>query len=198
MADAFGFIEDDRAPFDMLSAIVRSRRTSLLMDRERPVPVEVIAELCGLATWAPNHKKTWPWRFALFTGEGRSRLGATMVADMVAADVGDDGKRTKTAGKYLRAPAVLVVGATPHPNEMLHLENRDAVAAGIQNLLLGATSIGLASFWSTPALTHPRSVLQLCGFEPDDRVVGVLYLGWPVGEVATPERPPIPITHVTD
>ncbi len=46
-------------------------------------------------------------------------------------------------------------GAHRDDNEMLHAENRDAVAAGIQNLLLGATTLGLASFWSTPALTQP-------------------------------------------
>ena len=129
------------------------------------MPPEVVEQLCELVTWAPNHKKTWPWRFALFTDDGRARLGDTMVADMVEADFGDEGKRLKTRTKYLRTPAVLVVGATPHDNSMLDLENRDAVAAGIQNLLLGATSIGLASFWSTPALTSPPRVLELCGFD---------------------------------
>ena len=31
----------------------------------RPVR-QLVQRLCRLATWAPNHKKTWPWRFALF------------------------------------------------------------------------------------------------------------------------------------
>ena len=130
------------------------------------MPLDVIAELCGLATWAPNHKKTWPWRFAVFTGEGRSRLGDTMADEMERVDFGDDVKRAKTRTKYLRTPVTLVVGCAPHDNEMLHDENRDAVAAGIQNLLLGATALGLASFWSTPALTQPAPVLELCGFDP--------------------------------
>lgn len=167
------------------------------MNRERPVDATTIDELCALATWAPNHKKTWPWRFAEFSAAGRARLGETMAADMADADFGDDTKREKTAGKYMRAPSVLVVGCTPHANEMLHQENRDAVAAAIQNLLLGAAAIGLASFWSTPALTRPPKVLQLCGFDQEDRVIGVLYLGWPEGECAAPERPPLAITRVS-
>ena len=104
-----------------------------------------MTELCGLVTWAPNHKKTWPWRFALFTGDGRARLGATMVDDMIAA-------RSATRASWPRPPrstpaprAVLVVAAAAHDNDMLDAENRDAVAAGIQNLLLGATTLGLAS-----------------------------------------------------
>ena len=184
--------------FEDFSALVRKRRTSLLMDRNRPVDAALIDDLCALASWAPNHKKTWPWRFAEFTGDGRARLGATMAADMVAANFGDETKQEKTRGKYLRAPSVLVVGCAPHQNEMLDQENRDAVAAGIQNLLLGATSLGLASFWSTPALTRPPGVLELCGFAPEDRVVGVLYLGWPAGDCPVPERPAVEITRIAD
>lgn len=183
-------------PFEVFAELARRRRTSLLMD-DRPVDTELIEALCEVALWAPNHKRTWPLKFAEFTGGGRARLGETMATDMTEADFGDEAKQAKTRIKYLRAPSVLVVGCAPHDNEMLHTENRDTVAAAIQNLLLGATATGLASFWSTPALTQPPRVLNLCGFDPDDRVVGILYLGWPDGEVATPERPPIEISRIT-
>ena len=129
----------------------------MIVDQTREVPLDLIAELCGLATWAPNHKKTWPWRFAVFTGAGRAHLGNTMADEMERVGFGDDVKRAKTRVKYLRTPAILVVGCAPHDNEMLHAENRDAVAAGIQNMLLGATTLGLASFWSTPALDPARA-----------------------------------------
>jgi len=187
----------DRAEFERFSELARARRTSMIVDRERDVPPDLIAELCGLATWAPNHKKTWPWRFALFTGDGRARLGDTMADEMERADFGDDTRRAKTRTKYLRTPAVLVVGCTPHENPMLHDENRDAVAAGIQNLLLGATALGLASFWSTPAIPQAATVLELCSFDPDDRLVGIVYLGWAAQPCPAPERPQLPIAHVT-
>ena len=190
-------MDPDRTDFDSFSELVRSRRTSMIVDQEREVPLDLVAELCGLATWAPNHKKTWPWRFALFTGDGRARLGETMAGEMERVDFGDDARRAKTRTKYLRTPAVLVVGCAPHDDEMLHNENRDAVAAGIQNLLLGATTLGLASFWSTPALEQPQRVLDLCGFASDDRLVGIVYLGWAAQECPAPERPSLPITHVT-
>ena len=170
----------------------------MIVDRDRPVDPQLVEELCELATWAPNHKKTWPWRFAYFAGDGRKRFGETMVADMIDADFGDEGKREKTVAKYLRTPATLVVGCAPHDNEMLHTENRDAVAAGIQNLLLGATGLGLATFWSTPALTGPPKVLDLCGFAPDDRIVGVIYLGWPTGAPPPPARREVHVERITD
>lgn len=188
----------ERTTFEELAALVRARRTSMIVDRERDVPLDMVTELCELATWAPNHKRTWPWRFAVFTGEGRARLGDTMADEMERLGVGDEPKRAKTRVKYLRTPTTLVVGCTPHDNEMLDLENRDAVAAGIQNLLLGATSLGLASFWSTPAVTRPPAVLDLCGFDPDDRLVGVVYLGWAAQDCPAPERPRPQVHHVAD
>ena len=80
-------MDPDRADFDEFSKLVRSRRTSMIVDQTREVPIGVIAELCALATWAPNHKKTWPWRFAVFTGAGRTRLGDTMADEMERVDV---------------------------------------------------------------------------------------------------------------
>jgi nitroreductase len=176
--------------------LVRARRTSLLVERDRPVPEDLVAGLCELATWAPNHKKSWPWRFALFTGDGRARLGDAFADDMTDREFGDEAKRAKTRTKYLRAPAVLVVGSAAHEHPTFHVENRDAVAAGIQNLLLGATAAGLASFWSTPPLADAGRVLTLAGFDPDVTMIGVLYLGWPSGAPEVPRRPPVELTVV--
>ena len=181
---------------DDFADLVRARRTHMLVDRDKPVADGLVELLCELATWAPNHKRTWPWRFASFKGDARLRLGEAFVDDMIDADVGDEGKRAKTLTKYARTPTVLVVGCASHDHPTFHDENRDAVAAGVQNALLAATAAGLASFWSTPPLRGAPRVLDLCGFEPDDRIVGLIYLGWPTGSVQKPERPPPVVRHV--
>lgn len=181
---------------DDFTALAQARRTHMLVDRARTVDPSLVEQLCALVTWAPNHKRTWPWKFASFTGEGRAKLGEAFVADMTAAGFGDEGKRAKTLTKYTRTPNVLVVGAAPHENPMLHEENAYAVAAGVQNLLLGATAAGLASFWSTPPLADGPAALSLCGFDPGDRIVAVIYLGWPTGSCPAPDRPAPSITHV--
>jgi nitroreductase len=182
--------------FDDLSELIRSRRTSMIVDAERGVPVELVEQLCELAQWAPNHKRTWPWRFALFTGDGRRQLGEAFVADMNERDFGDEGKRAKTLTKYMRTPAVLVIGAAADENPSRHDENRDAVAAGIQNILLGATALGLATYWGTAPLMDSPRVLELCGFEPDVRIINVMYLGWARDAPAGPSRPPVQLTVV--
>lgn len=183
--------------FDDLATLVRGRRTHMLVDRERVIPPDVIEQLCELATWAPCHKHTWPWKFASVTGDARGRLGEAFVADMVAIDFGDEAKREKTRTKYFRAPNVLVVSCASHPKPSLHDENRDTVAAAIQNLLLGASALGLASFWATPPVMDGPTALSLCGFAPDDRIIGVVSLGYPTGTVETPQRPTPEVHHLT-
>jgi hypothetical protein len=65
----------DMATFDELAAVVRTRRTHLHVDRDRPVPDELLDQLCELATWAPCHKRTWPWRFAVVYRRGPDPAG---------------------------------------------------------------------------------------------------------------------------
>jgi nitroreductase len=177
-----------------LADLIRRRRTSMLVDKQRAVPREVICDLCELAQWAPNHKRTWPWRFAIAEGEARARLG-DVVADAMQVNGDPPAKVDKARTKYLRTPVMLVVGSAPGDSPLRTAENRDAVAAGIQNLLLAATEQGLASYWSSCPKGANDVVAELCGFEKDTHISALIYLGW---ATTTPEAPgrPAPDVHV--
>jgi nitroreductase len=181
---------------DDVAALIRSRRTSMQVDHERTVPHDLVAELCALAQWAPNHKRTWPWRFALLEGEARTRLGEA-VASAMEAHGDPPHKQAKARTKYVRTPAMLVVGAAPGDSPLRTAENRDAVAAGMQNLLLGATAAGVATFWSSCPKGANDVVAQLCGFESETHVVGLVYLGWAAGAVEEPARPPVEVRYLS-
>lgn len=173
---------------DDLDALVRSRRSSLLIDAQREVPRDVVERLLELVTWAPNHKRTWPWRLAVLTGDTRRTLGEA-VADVMAAQGDDAPKVAKTRTKYLRSPIVIAVGAAPGDSIERTAENRYAVAAGIQNMLLGAQSRGLAALWGSPMRGANDAITAVCGFSPDTEILGLVYLGWPTGTVESPGRP---------
>lgn len=184
----------ERAAADF-AALVRARRTNMQVDRDRTVPRELVEQLCELAQWAPNHKRTWPWRFALAEGDGRARLGEAIAAAMEVH--GDEpAKVAKARTKYLRTPASLVVGAVAGDSALRTAENRDAVAAGIQTLLLGATAHGLATYWGSCPKGANDVVIAMAGFEPGTTVVGIIYLGWPIDEAAVPERPPVQLRSI--
>ncbi len=180
---------------DDVAALIRARRTSMLVDASRPVPHDLVERLCTLAQWAPNHKRTWPWRFAVVEGEARSALG-NLIADAMQARDDPPEKVAKTRGKYLRAPMTIVVGTAEGDSPLRTAENRDAVAAGIQNLMLGATAVGLATYWSSCPKGANDVVAAFVSFDPGTFVTALVYIGWASGEVSAPERPAAAITFV--
>lgn len=181
------------SPDDLFDLFTR-RRSQLTLDRERPVDDALVTRLCEAATWAPNHRQTWPWRFGVFIGESRGTLG-NVIADAMAAR-GDEARIVdKTRTKYLRAPVVIVVGAAPGASELESEENRDAVAAGMQNLLLLATANGLGTLWSTCPKGANDPVVAHCGWETGTHVSGIVYLGWPTDTLPRKERPAPEITR---
>jgi nitroreductase len=171
-----------------LADLIRSRRTSMLVDKQRDVPSELIRDLCELAQWAPNHKRTWPWRFAIAEGPARARLG-NVIADAMESRGDPPEKVAKTRTKYLRTPVTLVVGSGPGDSPLRTAENRDAVAAGIQILLLAATEQRLASYWGSCPKGANDVVAELCGFERGTHISALIYLGWASSTVESPGRP---------
>src|SRR6266542_1853594 len=78
-------VQEERPLLDTLQAIRTRRAVKEYLDK--PIPKEWIEELLDAAHWAPNHKLTHPWRFHVFSGEGRERLvGARQAAVRWAAD----------------------------------------------------------------------------------------------------------------
>ena len=53
-----------------------------------------------------------------------------------------------------------------------------AASAAIQNLLLGATALNIASFWSTGGMILKPAMKQFLNLRDEDEVMGVLYLGY--------------------
>jgi nitroreductase len=102
-------------------------------------------------------------------------------------------KVNKTKTKYLRAPAIIVIGTAVGDSALQTEENRDAVSAGVQNLLLGATTLGLASFWSSCPKGANDVIAQHCGFPAETHITAMVYVGWPSREIPEGQRPPAAI-----
>lgn len=179
-----------------LETLISARRSNLLLDATREVDYAIVDRIINAAQWAPNHKRTWPLRLAVISGDSRRNLGDT-IADAMAIHGDDEMKVTKTRGKFMRSPIVIVVaaaeGATTNETE----ENKYAVAAGVQNMLLMAESFGLAALWGSPAKGANDAITTLCSMKLTDHVMGIVYLGWPTQSVAAPQRPDIEVTRLT-
>ena len=176
--------------------VIRTRRTSLLVDPDDEVPEELLSLLIDLATWAPNHKRTWPWRFTVLTGDARYRFGHALASVAEREGIPPD-KVAKLPTKYARSPAVVLVWVAVDPQPVRAREDRDAVAAAVQNLLLAATSFGLGNFWATIPEVLEDAARHFAGVDHDHDLVALVYLGWPTGTSAAPERPPAQVTWLS-
>lgn len=181
------------SPLSPVEEAIRRRRTSLVVDHDRPVESEVVNALLTSAVWAPNHKRTWPWRFTVLTGEARAQLGESF-AEVGRALGMDQQKVASQATKYLRSPTVVLVWVTGDPDPVRRREDRDATAAAVQNLLLAATGRGLASFWATISDHFHAPARDLAGVDDNHDFVALVYLGYPTGDVPAPERPEPQVT----
>lgn len=191
-------------PWNSFAELAGRRRSNLRIDPDRAVDPELLELLIRTAATAPNHHRTNPWRFRIITGEGRRGLGEALARDLAggsAADAADTAdvdaaKVAKARAKYLRAPVMVAVASRSGADAVTTLENRDAVAAAIQTLLLAATDAGLASLWSTGAAVTSPSVSRFCGFDPSDAIVGLIYLGWPTAQLDDTHRPAPEISRI--
>jgi nitroreductase len=186
--------------WSVVAETIRGRRSNLNVDLERAVPLELIDELIDLAVSAPNHYRTNPWRFVVLTGTARDRIGEIAATALARQP---DAKETiveRQRVQFLRAPAVVVVAAADDEDPIRRFENKHAVAAGVQNLLLGATAAGLASAWrSGPAMVDPAVSLlvkEALGLEPTDEIVSFIYLGYASGPPGVRQKASAQIRHL--
>ena len=178
----------------------RSREASLSPEPSR----EMIELLLDAAVHAPNHHRTHPWRFYVVRGRAREEFGQVCAAALANKLHGMSTSATKTLllaerRKPLRAPVVLVVGCKFTPNSRhVWVEEVQACAAAIQNILLAAHSLGLAARWRTGSAAYDPLVKQHFGLSPEDSIAGVVYVGFAASEPQTDsERKPPQFAHLT-
>ena len=177
-----------------LDRLIASRRSNLVIDADSPLDPGLEEVLATAAQFAPNHKRTWPLRICFVTGDSRRGLGDA-IADAMEGRGDEASKVEKTRTKFLRAPLIVVVAAASGESTVETEENRYAVAAGVQNMLLTCESRGLAALWGSPAKGANDAITTFCGFDPTDHVMGLVYVGRPRRPAPPVERPAPRVTR---
>ena len=172
---------------------IRSRRTIKAFD-SRPVDRETLEELLELARWAPNHNLTNPWRFRVVGPralEGLKRAAGEIAAAGAPRDADPAEVARVAAAKLDRAPTLVVVSVRRSEDPVQDEEDLHATAVAAYIVLLGAHARGLAGYWRTPAVLRAESGRAAVGLPPDERFVGLLYLGHARQAQDTPGREPL-------
>lgn len=162
--------------------LIASRRTVFQFDG-RPVPEEAIWRAVEAARWAPNHKRTEPWRFTWAGPELHARFTAHFQAKMLRkleAKGAPPEAIAKLRAEGPKVPAMLLVTQLLAMDEGTRLEDHASMGAAIQNLTLALWSEGIASGWKS---FDDPTAHELAGVDPaQERIVGLLWLGYPAAE----------------
>jgi nitroreductase len=171
---------------DCLLEVIKRRRTARAYS-PAPVPADAVRTVLEAARWAPSAANRQPWEFIVVDDEEVKRqLHALFIADGAAHDASYRAVTTKQA-ELLAAPVLIAVCGDPASKERLinaadiPEENREelflmSMGAAIQNMLLAAASVGIASTWLV-RLARVAGVRDLLAVPSSLRLVSFVVLG---------------------
>src|SRR5437867_3931582 len=171
----------ERPLLDTVTAIKTRRAVKEYLDK--PIPKEWIEELLDLAHWAPNHSLTHPWRFHVFTGEGRERLvepryKASVYGFRQKGEAVPDNTMEFARAKCYSAPVIIIVSQVVNSDPIKDREDYAACWVAIENLLLAGTARGLGTYPSTGVWIDQNFVGPALGLADNERPVSCLFVGY--------------------
>jgi len=169
--------------FDIIASIIKNRRSVKPVKMNgKKIPDEQVMELLKLANWAPTHGRTEPWRFIVYSGDKVKEFchqHAELYKAYIPAERFEQANYDKQLHNGDLASHIIVAimqrGDKP---KIPVLEEIAATAIAIQNVLLGATASGIASFWSTGGMVHHAVMKEFLQLKKEDVVMSLLYLGY--------------------
>lgn len=170
--------------------LLLTRRSGSAKAMEGPGPSKKqIEDILRAGARAPDHGKLFPWRFILFEGKGRQRMG-----DILAEVIEAEGERAKQVeeerNRFLRAPLVIgVISAAREQHKIPVWEQELSAGAVCQNILIAATALGFVGNWLTEWYAFHPVVKAQFGLKPGERVAGFIYIGSARDELEERPRP---------
>lgn len=183
--------------FEHIQNIIRQRRTTKPNQMNgQSIPNEQVKQLLELADWAPTHGHTEPWRFRVFSGNKVLEFcqqHAELYRQHTPADKFMQEKYNKLLNMGEKA-SHLIIASMERGNlpKIPTLEEIAATSCAIQNLLLGATALGIATYWGSGGMAYHPAMHDHLQLREEDLVLGILYLGY-TDKASTDGRRVIPL-----
>jgi nitroreductase len=171
----------DSNNFSIVSNTIKNRRSiKPAMMNGNKIPNGHVAALLELADWAPNHGNTQPWQFVVYADAAKfCAQHAELYQQNTAAE--NFNPTTFNNLTHMGDNVSHIVIASMKRGDLPKIppfEEVAAASAAVQNLLIGATALNIASFWSTGGMTLRPEFKTFLGLGDDDNVLGILYLGY--------------------
>jgi nitroreductase len=169
--------------FNTLEQIVINRRsTKPTSFNGKKIDDQQIKQLLELANWAPSHGLTEPWRFIVYSDHAVTQFchqHAEQYRQITPADKFNSSKYEKQLHNGDHASHLIVAYMQRGTNPAIPaLEEVCATAAAVDNILLGAETMGIAVLWSTGGTVLQPVMREYLGLGAQDQILGLLYLGY--------------------
>lgn len=176
-----------------LKHYLATRRSIPAYQMREPGPKRAeLEEILRLASRVPDHGKLAPWRFVVYRGAERARLGAELLALRLQVEPGLSAELIEVERtRFTRAPVVIAVVSKAAPHVKIP-EWEQVMSAGALclNLLFAANAMGYVANWLTEWFAFDERAYPLLGFQPGERVAGFIHIGstdFPVVERPRPD-----------
>lgn len=179
-----------------LNNLIKSRRsTKPRLYNGKKIDDRIIWQIMENANWAPNHGLTQPWRFKVFTDSSLEKLAAfqaDLYQKITPQEKFNPEKYTRMKTNLLKSSHVIVICMKRQKSEkILEIEEIEAVACSVQNMVLTAAAYEICSFWGSGGVTYTEELKEFLGLEEKDRCLGYLYLGYSDNPTTQSRRAPI-------
>ncbi len=182
-----------------------ARRHSTRKFSAQPIIDDVLRRVLQAANQAPSAHNQQSWRFIVLRGEKKQGL-ATLIADHAINFPKASSVLLRMAARTITsAPAVIAIANTgeliDHGKSLFQIEDRlsqdffrtmeiQSSSAAVQNLLLAATSLGLATVWLGIMYLIKKEVLEYIG-EPHGEFMAIVPIGYADKEAQGPSKRPL-------
>lgn len=165
-----------------VNTLIRNRRSVFTSQFSgEKIDDNFVEEILENGNWAPNHYHTEPWRFIVFSDEGKATLMSEL-ARLYKNHSGDSFNEAKYQKYEARVNQIshavcLVLNKSNKPNLPVR-EEVAAVACAAQNILLSvAAQPHLGAYWSTGSLVYLEEFAEFLELEENQECLGIIYLG---------------------
>lgn len=167
-----------------------TRNSAPIPDLKAPAPTDSeIETILTAASRVPDHGRLAPWRFILYRGDARAKVGEKLakLAELREGPL-TEGRRNQELTRFSRAPLVIGVVSSPKENPKIpQWEMFLSGGAAALNLVLAANALGYGTNWITNWYSDVEEGRAILGIAPHERVVGFVHIGSYEG--TAPERP---------
>jgi nitroreductase len=173
--------------------LLLSRRSGSAKTMKGPGPTaDQLRRILAAGVRVPDHGKLTPWRFIVFEGEGRARMG-NILAECIAGERDTSPERVEQErNRFMRAP--VVIGVVSRIREQIPIpvwEQELSAGAVCMTIVLAAHAMGFVANWITEWCAYHPKVLASLGLKPTERIAGFIYIGHPVDPLEDRPRPPV-------